>query len=634
MAYYDDDDDDYGGRRGSSRSSSRDRDRSRSNGSEKGNELFGGLITLPGSLTPMANLLKDTIRPYIVEKGEGFVKGGLEKALPKIGLSRFAPGIASGAASVFAYALIFSDQLAGSYRNAIRYFSGRKQLAEDLSSVIKAEGAKDMLSGLLNDSLKNNEVVLVAKGQLKDKWGQDTATDLTGLLSALPTWYLRYNNVKRERGEAVLKDASDTIIRQENEAFAKDYKNLCDQGLPENVAANRASSNSDLRRKARSKSISGHVDDEQSETFQKFIVPAGAAAAEGLRGHFVGKEKKASGKSTALEMILKLSETVINDKDATGVNGVPFNAYIRKIFDTHQENMDQPKIGKRFEEKIEFACKEIADSITKGKMHPMALVRLVGDREIVKEKGKKIALREEVKSAVARWVEKMPARFAVDPDEYLSESPVGEEKYKARLNELQGDAKDFYIATMPPEVAKKIGSKEEEIEAAQKKYKNGALAHDLSRAVLDLGTLPDEKLKAAGQTEKEIALVRKLAPAAKEGRRDEIMAAVGTKGEFKGTLDTMVAAGMAAGLIGRPGELYEKAGGKLFGEEEVKKAPPETPHKRHKIERDDDRKETPDFSEEEESDMPDTPSHMVSDSRHLGMKNTSASAAEHGFGAA
>lgn len=536
-------------------------------GSEKGNELLGGLITLPENITPLANFFKNFIKPKIVAHGEEFVGGKLPQVLAKMKMGpETAAKVTHGVSTSLAYLVIFSDELAGSYRNFSRYISGRKHLAEDLSPVLKAEGAKDMISGLLGDSLKNNEVVQVARGRLKEKWGQDTVTDLSNLASSLPNLYIRYANKKQElAGKALTgkEGGKDTYWTKYNEEKQK----ASTHGIEE--ADFKANHWPRIQEEARFKVEKTKDEIEKtSNDLQQLWVPGGAAAAEFLRGHFVGKEKKAASKTTALDMICTLSDTVINDKEATGVNGVPFDAYIRKIFDTHQENMGQSKVGKRFDEKMEFACKEIAESITKGKMHPMALVHLVGDREIVKEKGKKIALREEVKSAIAAQVEKMPAKFAVDADEYLSESPVGEDKYKQKMAELQGSAKELFVATLPAEVAKKIGSTDEEIEAAQKKFKSGEKSKDLSRVVLDLNTLPDDKLKAAGQTEKEIALVRKLAPAAKEGRDEEILDAVSKKGQFKGALDTIVAGSMASGLISQPGELYERAGQKLFGEQE------------------------------------------------------------------
>ncbi len=532
-------------------------------GSDKAGELLGGLVTLPSNIAPIANFLKNTVKPYIVEKGEDIVGASFPGALKKAGLSEgTALNASKHASAALAYFIIFSDELAGTYQNISQFIAGRRQLAEQLSPVLKAHGEKNVVSALLGGVLSHNEVVEVERGRLRQKWVQDTFTDMSELAASLPTLYVRYTNKKHELG-----DKHEQLAR--TESHEQRYKAFRDRLVSEGMNSDeiRFLWQNQTREEGTLRQRSQEDINKTRENLDRFIVPGGAAVAEFLRGHFIGREKKFSSRVTALEMIRSLSDTVINDKEASGVDGVPFEAYIRKIFETHQENMRQPKIGKRFDEKIDYACKEIAAAITEGKLHPMALVSLVGERKIVKDKGKHIATREEIKQALAEQIKLMPAKFAIDPEEYLAEAAVGEQELKLALKDLKENDRAFFIALLPEEVARKLGLSEEDIKAAHETAKQG-FAQNLSKAVLDLGTLSDEQLKAAKLSEEEIALIRDVAPKAKEGKQEEVLEAVGKKGEFKNTLDSVIVDAIGSGTEHHPGDLYEKAGHKLFAEHE------------------------------------------------------------------
>lgn len=532
-------------------------------GSDKAEELLGGLITLPSNIAPIANFLKNTVKPHIAERGEGIVGQHLPGLLEKTGLStKTAHNVSDRTAAALAYFIIFSDEMAGTIQNFSRFVKGRKQLAEELSPVAKAHGAGLGVSGLLHSGLAHNEVVEVAKSHLRKRWVQETFSDMSGLAASFSALYMHVVNKKAERAELTHQTNEDDFFDRYNE-----FKNNANKkGIADEAQIDRLWE-SNIRQQGHG--IRQHREDsaKKRDTLNQFVVPGGAALAEFLRGYFIEKEKKDSTKATALEMIRNLSDTVINDKEATGVDGVPFEAFVRKIFETHQENMHQPKIGKRFDEKMDYACKEIASAITEGKLHPMALVNLVGERKIVKDKGKHIAPREEIKQAIAEQIKLMPAKFAVDPEEYLAEAAVGEHELKLALKDLKENDRAFFISLLPEEVAKKLGLSEAEIKAAHETAKQG-FAENLSKAVLDLATLSDEQLKASKLSDEQIAVIRDVAPKAKEGKQEEVLEAVGKKGEFKNTLDSVIVDAIGAGAEHHLGDLYEKAGHKIFAEHE------------------------------------------------------------------
>ncbi len=531
---------------------------------DKANEILGGLITLPSNTAAVVNLVKSTFKPWAIEKGEGAIHAKMPGVLESLGMSQGTAGnLTSRTATSLAWLVIFSEELAGAYRNLSNYAGANKQLAEDVQPVLKAQGKA---AGLIGSQFSNNEVLAHARKCIRQKLVRDTAFDMTDLAASLPTLYVRYkNNEARLAGAA---DPKPDSPKSRSQLFNEQVTEFVEQyGYEKQDAIKAVQSMGQLN--AQDERLRKEEIKDTKEAIEKYAVPIGAVITEMLRGHMEGKHKRNKEAEPALMMIRRLADTVIDDHEATSVKGVPFEQYIKDIFQTHQRNMGQPEIGKRYEEKLDFACKEIANAITEGKMHPMALVNLVGERKIIKDKGKHVATREDIHKAIADQIERMPAKFSVDADEYFAETSIGEQDLKSILSGLKGEERTFFISLLPEEVALRVGVKEQEIKAAHEHAK-AHFTETLNKAVLDVGSLSDEELEKAGLSKDEIELIRDVAPKAKQGDTKSVLAAVSTKGDYKDKLDfALVNAARVEFANGRKlGELYEHAGQKLFAEHE------------------------------------------------------------------
>lgn len=548
-------------------------------------KVLGGMFELSPSLASAVNVAVNWLQPTVRRFVENGIRTSAAPMLKKAGLEgEAALRTANVMADAAGWALTFYDEAGGLVGDTRKHFKELGELKQRFSRVNVAHGGQaDSMS-----ALKGNELVGVELRRVNMHLHTNLLGEACKLLSSAPQAYIKVldkngmgktASMQRIKGESIedwvarIKRIGPQIAKETNAVdstireLLEPYKSeLSASGMtPYEQRTSLKNIEAELRKEITAEKAS-EVDE---KTIRELLVPIGAIASVAAKDALLkGRSDEAAGlKTTALDMIEKLSDTVINDKNAKSVGGLSFDAYIRKILDTHQENMGQPHIGKRFDEKMDYACKEIARAITEGRMHPMALVNLVGERKVVKEMGKHIASREEVTQALDEQIKLMPAKFAVDAEEYITEAAVTEKDIKHAVDTLPEKDRAFFVSLLPEEVAKKVGVKDEEIKVAHDMARDGFAEH-LAQAALDLATLSDEKLKEAKLSEAEIKLIREIAPQAKEGHLDRVLDRVTKKGQFKDTLDTTVVNAMGANLIQHPGALYEQSGHKLYGEHE------------------------------------------------------------------
>jgi len=560
-------------------------DGSRNGGQERTEKVLGGMFELSPALASALNIVVNTVQPRVRRFVEEGIRGSATPLLAKTGMQ---PTTALKTANFLAHgagwALTFYDEAGGLAGATKRHFKELGELKQRFSKANTTHGGK---ANAL-DALKGNELLGVELQRINTHFRTNIISEACGLLASAPQAYIKLLDDKGSN-----KGGSPTMIPGEKfDDYIERFVGSLDREVQQvdKVEELIHEKLAPIKDKIRARSLKPYEEREairnlenqlrarlentkapevDEKTIREMLVPMGAIASVAARDSLLRErgEKEKGLKTTAFDMIEKLTEVVINDKDATSVGGLKFDAYIRKIFDTHQENMGQPKIGKRFDEKLDFACKEIAKSITEGKMHPMALVDLVGGRKIVKDKGKHIATREEVAQAIEAQVKFMPATFAVDAQEYLSESTVTKEDLKHSIDEMQGSDRAFAVSLLPEEVAKEIGITDEEIKSSHETARE-TMVQNVTKAVLDLAALPDEKLKEAKLSEKQIALIRETAPKAKAGHTEAVLEKMSRKGEFKDALDTTIVDAIGMGLERHPGALFEQAGQTLYAEHE------------------------------------------------------------------
>lgn len=228
------------------------------------------------------------------------------------------------------------------------------------------------------------------------------------------------------------------------------------------------------------------------------------------------------GKTSALVMITDLQESLRNDPNAQDfeVHGarnqqVSLTDYIALTFKCHQEDMakldaDCSPIRKQLDKRLFEVADRLADAIRQGEISPLMLVRLVGERQIVKRGGRDIASMKDVEAAIRKCSGKVQSYNHV-PEKEFFESFTKQDVKKA-LDTLKGEERDMFMATLPDNILQAEGVSDKEIhamrEATGPKYKQ-MLAH----AVAGLAVKNDEALEAMGLQADEIAQARKAAQA-------------------------------------------------------------------------------------------------------------------------
>ncbi len=544
--------------------------------------VLGGMLELSpplaSAVSVAVNWLQPSMRRFVENSIVATATPALTRVMPANNAKKAAEMLADGAG----WTMTFYDEAGGVVGDARDHFKEISQLKQRFSKANVAHGGSSNSLG----ALKGNELVGVEVRRAHMHLHDGLMNQAAKLISSAPQAWIKIMDRKEGSGKAsslarikgegdgayksrlatTLTSAVDgefAVEKELNEKM-KAYRQDMEHYEPWEKEEALRTIKTNLREQLKgNKNTSPAISE---ATTRELLVPLGALGTVVAQNALAkNKEGRDALKTTAMDMIEKLTDVVINDQDAKTVSGLSFAAYIRNIFNTHQENMGEPRIGKRFDEKLDYACKEIAKAITEGRMHPMALVSLVGERKIVKDMGKHIASRDEVAAAIEEQITLLPAKFSVDAEEYLTEAAVTEQDLKHSVEALQGQDRAFLVSLLPEEVAKKIGVKEEEIRQAHQIAKDD-FAQNLAKAVLDIATLSDAQLQEAKFSAKEIKLIREVAPKAEQGDMLAVMEKVGKKGAFKDTLDTTIVNAMGLGLEQHPGELFEHAGSKIYAE--------------------------------------------------------------------
>ena len=315
------------------------------------------------------------------------------------------------------------------------------------------------------------------------------------------------------------------------------------------------------------------ISDDMLKSFGPVVGAFGTAT---VRQNISSREKENAShfENTALDKIEHLYKQVLDKGAVKSIDGKPLKGYIKEIFQLHQKNMGQSRVGERLNDKLDYACEQIASAIERGRMHPMALVHLVGEREIVKKEGKSIATQTEVNNALDAMCEKMPAKFNVDANEYISESTMTEDDLKHILLNLRGEARDLFMEIIPDEVLLHLGVTQEDIHETHLRTKN-QFAKLLTTALMDMASMSEEELKAAKLTDAEIKLVYDLAEKGKTGDVKSVVLGISTHGEFQKGVEWPLAnmkdywEQVAAGTI-TVGAVYKERGEELTPERKAR----------------------------------------------------------------
>lgn len=609
----------------------------------RADEALGGLVKLSPQMATTVNILSDVAVPYIRRAIEGGLRTHGARALGHVTPNN-AVAIANVVADAAGWGTIFYKQLIGTVRRMSEYHRDGTKVAQELAIVLQANNLPVSARGLKRFPIADNEIVQVERGRVADNFSHGMKLLGASMIAAIPQavdkWHDHHEKTKdvlqrrpdeddhafRRRQVTLLrekrsKDAQlERELRKENEEFMNTWVNdeYASRGkeVEEKIRDDlqrywkqpdrskipveedhvkrkiREELEADLRRTQTSSSSERGKSDKPNNWIRDIMVPVGSIGAGMMAQNINAAQEKKQTKKTAFDMIKKISEEQDRNGKVERVDGRELTSYIMEVFNQHQENMGHFAIGKRHQKRFEEDCKLIAEAIQEGRMHPMALVELVGDRMIAKDKGKDIATVEETQAAIDKMAQKIPAKFTVSPSEYFSELSMKEEDMKDIVSSLKGADRDFFICLMPDEVAGKLGLKPEELKAARENGK-GAFAGMLRQAILDVASLSDEQLQPPYDAP-EVEKIREMGvKVKKEGLRSDV-AAVGSfvapRGEFKEGLAWLVInhkdywKSIAKGER-KIGDIYNSAGQKLYSElEDEKKAAEEAKRKAEEAE--------------------------------------------------
>ena len=513
---------------------------------DEGKDYLWGMVTLPSSVASLVNIGYGYIKPRLRQKGEEWIRDYGEPVLKLALQDAKAQEVASKTANVAGWAFTFAEPIVGAGRSFGWRQEQIKELKKTLAPVAHAYGLKNARGLLAGDKLKSNEIFRVEKTRINEKFKLSLREEVVAKsVETLPHIAIKVEDNKRfgtKRAKQQPVTEMDQWLEKCEVAEESIRKQLEKKNIMPDSPQYRQRFNQFWKSYERGdfnpqdgESTGKRMGDDGYDMLMNFGPLVGSFLAEGMRKSFQSKYKKNDRyKETALDKISHLYEQSERKGRVDTIDGKRLEDYIEGIFQLHQKNMGELEIGERMGEDLHHAAKEIAGRITAGDLHPMALVDLVGERQIVRKGGKSIASRAEVKEALDKETDRMPAHYSIDPDKYLAEATFTLEDMQEILGSMEGEMRDFYISLFPQEVLEKAGVSQEESDQVHQRMKQ-RYGEMLRLSILDMASQPDEELQQAGLTEKEITMLRDTAKEAQsptEGVKS-VLAAVSTHGEFK-----------------------------------------------------------------------------------------------------
>lgn len=252
------------------------------------------------------------------------------------------------------------------------------------------------------------------------------------------------------------------------------------------------------------------------------IAPALDAIADNKEKRFNANRQPYS----ALDMILTLEGQLGDDSRASsfslpsgggGHHGrdLPLKEYVAEILRHHQKDMNKldveyVPIRKALEPRLEEISGIIADALKSGDLSALALVRLVGEGHIIKNKGRSLAKPQDVKALVAKMSAAGATYSQLDPKEYFAEAAFNAKELKEALGTLEGEERLTFAAMVPDAVLKEVGMSDKEVKeirtATLKTYED-----TLGKALLGIAKEDNATLQDYGLAKEEITLLREAA---------------------------------------------------------------------------------------------------------------------------
>lgn len=201
-----------------------------------------------------------------------------------------------------------------------------------------------------------------------------------------------------------------------------------------------------------------------------------------------------------------------------GNNQITLSQYIEQIFQQHEKdcNGEDARISARYDEQLDTVSNMIAESLAAGRLDGLALVRLVGERKIVREGGRNVAH----ESVVAQEIEKLENEMRhvefVDNQRYFEESSFTPQELKEMWDIGDDERKAWMIDQVPTSVLEYAGIAPGEIKTVADKEKvsfekdQQAFYERLANTVEAVTSVDQKTLELSGATRRELNLLEQV----------------------------------------------------------------------------------------------------------------------------
>jgi hypothetical protein len=197
----------------------------------------------------------------------------------------------------------------------------------------------------------------------------------------------------------------------------------------------------------------------------------------------------------------------------TGNNQLSLKDYVEQIFRQHERDSHGPdtSIPARFEEPLQEACAAIAEELRADKMDGrLALIRLVGEQQIVRSGGRFVIDADLVKEKLATLEQELFLKESIDPKQALDELGLTPAALRENWRHLDAEERGFMAMDLNDQVLAYAGIPTAEVKHLRNAHKD-TFAQELANVVQNLDALGEKVLKEQGATSGDIKVVSSFA---------------------------------------------------------------------------------------------------------------------------
>lgn len=524
----------------------------------KDGKLFG-FIPIPPEMERSVNFILGPATQWISEAGSKVVYGRVKQLAEGKFAKKHLPEIHANPAKAAMFAELGTMWGVLALRPVAEFVAAQKNYAynryefsKNVKGVCEATGA----------DYYHNDVVKVAMKSLNDGWMSDMKKLIPGLLvfgSQVPYGIKNADSIYNMRESEIARN-------KEIEAVAKAKPNKSAQEIAKEIALKKRTQALDERSKAskeffkkfpdlNEKTSAGqeafnnylkeiqvdgegaaHADDAKAKKtgdllVNQFSVPALAGMfGKDLQRVFEKKDAEKEKQHNSYQLIQMLAEEMQGRQSHGDVHQA-----VVDIFQQLEEDMGRSKFKGGLLNKLEDSTKQIAEMITQGRLDPLALVKLAGENKVIKHAshGKRTFLSEkEIAASVQELLgSKVDAKGDITAADFIAtfaNPMLAKETIAKNINDMKGDERDFFIATMPTEILEQAGLKKAEI-SERRRAAHCKLYDEIGAGIIHMAALKPELLKNYGVSEEDIGRIQQLSQEIQDGNIEQLKASVDSR---------------------------------------------------------------------------------------------------------